>query len=82
MAFIVGKFMGLAGKLVVNKFFMAWMFRGLALRGSPISRADAMIVVGLFHRSRILILLCLAAAVFVVFLRRALGGVVCVLANL
>ena len=67
--FIVGKFFGLAGTLVVNTFFMAiGVFAGVVLRFPQIRksrRAHSRCLV--FHRSRVLDHLLLGASVLVVF---------------
>ena len=75
--FIVGKFFGLAGTLVVNTFFMAiGVFGALLYVAHKFSKPDALILVALyFIVLRISDHLFAGAAVLVVLVAAALGGV-------
>ena len=74
--FIVGKFFGLAGTLVVNTFFMAiGVFGALLYVSHKFSAPDALDSGGaVFHRSGVSDHLLAGSAVLVVFVAVAVGG--------
>ena len=75
--FIVGKFFGLAGTLVVNTFFMAiGVFAALFYVSHKFVRADALILVALYFIILEFLIICsLALVVLVVLFASAFGRV-------